>query len=106
MGDSNSATEVLAAATISDDVTLAKIVQTAAGQFVRQARVGNDPTRFRLDLYRKVEVQDRAISILGRKHAVAVRISITCESLLFDRGEKTATVVLPPQFEPWVAIRN
>jgi len=84
-----------------DRMMFAELVQAAAGQFVRQARIGNDPTRFRLDLYRKVDVPDRAIATLKRRHAVAVRISITCESMLFDGEAGATSVVLPPTADVW-----
>jgi hypothetical protein len=81
-----------------DGWTVAELCRTAAGQFVRQARHGNDPTKFRVDVRRKVEVPDKAIATLGRAHSVAVRISITCESMLFDHG-RDATAVLLPELE-------
>jgi hypothetical protein len=83
-----------------DRMMLTEIVQAAAGLFVRQARIGNDPTRFRMDLYRKVAVPDRVLAALGRQHAVAVRVSITCESMLFDRDGSTSAV-LPPVADAW-----
>jgi hypothetical protein len=67
------------------------LAQIAAGEFVRRMRKGDDPKSFRIDLYRRVEVPDRALTTLGRAHCVAVRIRVTCESMLFDQ-----TLVIPP----------
>jgi hypothetical protein len=71
------------------------LAQIAAGEFVRQMRKGEDPKNFRLDLYRQVEVPDRALKTLGRAHSVAVRIRVTCESMLFEAGG-AASIVIPP----------
>jgi hypothetical protein len=67
------------------------LAQLAAGEFVRQMRQGEDPKAFRIDLYRRVTVPDRALATLGRAHDVAVRIRVTCESMLFD-----STLIIPP----------
>jgi hypothetical protein len=80
------------------DCSVSDLCHAAAVEFVRQARAGEDPRRFRLDLKRRVEVPDRALTILGRQHSVRVRIKITCESMVFDRPEVgTASIVIPPQ---------
>ena len=71
------------------------LARLAAAQFVRQMRAGDDPKQFRLDIYRKVMVPDLALATLGRTHGVAVRIRVTCESLLFDKDDATALVIPP-----------
>jgi hypothetical protein len=71
------------------------LARLAAAQFVRQMRAGDDPRQFRLDLARKVMVPDRALTTLGRAHAVAVRIRVTCESLVFDK-DGTTSLIVPP----------
>jgi hypothetical protein len=71
------------------------LAQIAAGEFVRRMRAGEDPRKFRIDLLRQVSVPDRALKTLGRHHAVAVRIRVTCESLLFDK-DGSAALVIPP----------
>lgn len=95
MSDSTTAREALGAATI-DRVTVVGLARIAAAEFVRKARIGDDPRDFRIDLYRQVEVPDRAVSMLGRPHSVAVRIKITCESMLFDGAGQTMLVVPAP----------
>jgi hypothetical protein len=72
------------------------LARLAAGQFVRQLRAGDDPKMFRLDIHRKVSVPDKALATLGRAHAVAVRIRVTCESILFEKDDQAALVIPPP----------
>ena len=79
----------------ADALTVAQLVRVAAAQFVREARRGADPMGFRFDLYRQVEVPDRALRTLGRAHLVAVRIKITCESMLFESAETTSKIISP-----------
>jgi len=83
----------------NDGLTIAQLVRVAAAQFVREARRGTDPLGLRFDLYRRVEVPDRALTILKRPHLVAVRIKVTCESLLFE-GAGVAGTVIPPASLP------
>lgn len=90
----------MSAAQVADSVTIAQLARAAAAQFVREARKGNDPMRYRLDLYRKVDVPDRAIASLERAHAVAVRISVICESMLFEEDAATTSVVIRPASLP------
>jgi hypothetical protein len=82
----------------NDGLTIAQLVRVAAAQFVREARRGVDPLGLRFDLYRRVEVPDRALTVLNRPHLVAVRIKVTCESLLFEGPATTA--VIPPASLP------
>jgi hypothetical protein len=82
----------------NDGLTIAQLVRVAAAQFVREARRGADPMGFRFDLYRQVEVPDRALTVLKRAHLVAVRVKVTCESMVFEGSATTA--VIPPASLP------
>jgi hypothetical protein len=82
----------------NDGLTIAQLVRVAAAQFVREARRGADPLGFRFDLYRQVEVPDRALTVLKRAHLVAVRVKVTCESMVFEGSATTA--VIPPASLP------
>jgi hypothetical protein len=82
----------------NDGLTIAQLVRVAAAQFVREARRGADPMGFRFDLYRQVEVPDRALTVLKRAHLVAVRVKVTCESMVFEGPATTA--VIPPASLP------
>jgi|HubBroStandDraft_4_1064222.scaffolds.fasta_scaffold56286_5 hypothetical protein len=82
----------------NDGLTIAQLVRVAAAQFVREARRGADPLGFRFDLYRQVEVPDRALTVLKRAHLVAVRVKVTCESMVFEGPSITA--VIPPATLP------
>jgi hypothetical protein len=74
-----------------------ELARAAAGEFVRAARRADGPNAYRIDLYRQVEVTDRALATLGRTHRVAVRIKISCESLLFEPQAGGASIVIPPE---------
>jgi hypothetical protein len=83
----------------NDGLTIAQLVRVAAAQFVREARRGADPMGFRFDLYRQVEMPDRALTVLNRAHLVAVRIKVTCESMVFE-GPAASSAVIPPASLP------
>jgi hypothetical protein len=82
----------------NDGLTIAQLVRVAAAQFVREMRRGADPVGLRMDIYRKVEVPDSALTILKRAHVVGVRIKVTCDSLVFEGPAPTA--VIPPASLP------
>jgi hypothetical protein len=82
----------------NDGLTIAQLVRVAAAQFVREMRRGADPIGLRMDIYRKVEVPDSALTVLKRAHVVGVRIKVTCDSLVFEGPATTA--VIPPASLP------
>jgi hypothetical protein len=82
----------------NDGLTIAQLVRVAAAQFVREMRRGADPVGLRMDIYRKVEVPDSALTILKRAHVVGVRIKVTCDSLVFEGP--TTTAIIPPASLP------
>ncbi len=79
-----------------DAMSVVELCRRAAGQFVREAREQKDPCGFRFDISRSVQVPDKKIEILGRAHTVGVRITVRCESLLFE-GVGSATKIFPSE---------
>lgn len=78
-----------------DGLMVADLMKMAAAEFVRRARKGEDMSGYEVDLSRLVDVPDKALTTLNRPHRVAVRLKVTCESLLFDRGPVTSAVIPP-----------
>lgn len=79
-----------------EGLIVADLMSMAAAEFVRRVRLGEDTSEYEVDLYRHVDVPDKALATLNRPHRVAVRLKVTCESMLFDRGPMTS-VVIPPK---------
>jgi hypothetical protein len=79
---------------VPDEIQLGNLARKAAGAL---ATAGFE---HRIDIFRDVEVEDPVIrKILGQKHGVRVRITITAQSLLLGQPAKVAAnnVVPLPQ---------
>lgn len=79
---------------VPDEIQLGRLARKAAGAL---ATAGFE---HRIDIFRDVEVEDPVIrKILGQKHGVRVRITITAQSLLLNQPAKVApnNVVALPQ---------
>ncbi|HEY4038189.1 MAG TPA: hypothetical protein VGM15_05160 [Burkholderiaceae bacterium] len=79
---------------VPDEIQLGNLARKAAGAL---ATAGFE---HRIDIFRDVEVEDPVIrKILGQKHGVRVRITITAQSLLLGQPAKVApnNVVPLPQ---------
>lgn len=79
-----------------ESLIVSDLMKMAGSEFVRRASKGENTTDYQVELVRSIDVPDKSLTTLNRPHRVAVRLKVTCESLLFDRGPVTS-VVIPPK---------